>query len=253
MANAAVSSQWSEKLRQSSKHKELIKNTIDLFYCKGNARLSLVWGQIQLNGKYTLSLYICRWNQHLQRARWEAPGPAGLTCSCELQGHGVKSNKFGDELVDLTEWSKAKVALIKKSWTLLKGSGPSPPGGGGKALRGVVVCVQVRSSCTCAPFIYPSASLHIAFSHSFHPDRFPFFHLFFHLASSSSHLSSSSLPASLHLLDISLSPFHIPPPPLLPPLSLVMNESVCWVQFIFTEQGSAPCQSLSHSTSLSLD
>lgn len=53
----------------------------------------------------------------------------------------------------------------------------------------------------------------------------------------------------LLVLSISLHPAS---PPTFPPLSPVMNESVCWVQFIFTEQGSAHCQSLSPSTSLSL-
>lgn len=48
----------------------------------------------------------------------------------------------------------------------------------------------------------------------------------------------SILPLSVPLLPLSLSP--------------VMNESVYWVQFIFTEQGSAHCQSLSPSTFLSL-
>lgn len=57
------------------------------------------------------------------------------------------------------------------------------------------------------------------------------------------------LSISLHLASPPSSP---PSLPLFPPLSPVMNESVCWVQFIFTEQGSAHCQSLSPSTSLSL-
>lgn len=58
-------------------------------------------------------------------------------------------------------------------------------------------------------------------------------------------------PSSLRLFwTFSLRPsLNIPPPAAPsppPPLSLpprVMNESVCWVQFIFTEQGSAHCQS----------
>lgn len=73
-------------------------------------------------------------------------------------------------------------------------------------------------------------------------------------ASYSSHLSSSSLCLSvfwtlLLVLSVSLHPASTPS---FPPLSPVMNESVCWVQFIFTEQGSAHCQSLLPSTSLFL-
>lgn len=73
---------------------------------------------------------------------------------------------------------------------------------------------------------------------------------FFHLASFSSHLSSSSLPLSVFRTFLLVLP--ISHHPLFPPHSPVINESVCWVQFIFTEQGSARCQSLSPSTSLSL-
>lgn len=75
---------------------------------------------------------------------------------------------------------------------------------------------------------------------------------FFHLASYSSHLSSSSLPLSVFWTFLLVLSVSLHPPPPHPPLSPVMNESVCWVQFIFTEQGSAHCQSLSPSTSLSI-
>jgi len=73
-------------------------------------------------------------------------------------------------------------------------------------------------------------------------------------ASYSSHLSSSFLPLSVFwtfLLVFSVS-LHPASPPSFPPLPPVMNESVCWVQFIFTEQGNAHCQSLLPSTSLFL-
>ncbi len=89
------------------------------------------------------------------------------------------------------------------------------------------------------------------------PKTLSFLSSSFHLASFSSHLSpssSSSLPLSVFwtfLLVLSIS-LHSASPLPFPPLSPVMNESVCWVQFIFTEQGSAHCQSLSPSTSLSL-
>lgn len=110
-------------------------------------------------------------------------------------------------------------------------------------------------------FIYPSIiqdSLPLFSLLSFSPTHFTqntfLSFILFPSASYSSHLSSSSLPLSvfwtfLLVLSISLHPASTPP---FPPLSPVMNESVCWVQFIFTEQGSAHCQSLSPSTSLSL-
>lgn len=73
------------------------------------------------------------------------------------------------------------------------------------------------TTCTSAIF-YPSLNhpglsppfQHVIFfSHSFHPEHFPFFHP---LSISLPIPPTSLLPPSLCLLDISLSPFYIPPP-----------------------------------------
>lgn len=85
-------------------------------------------------------------------------------------------------------------------------------------------------------------------SHSFHPQHFPFFHLFSMRLPipPTSPLAASRLSPSFWTFSLG-PPLNIPPHPNTPPLPThappVMNESVCWLQFIFTEQGSAHCQS----------
>lgn len=81
-------------------------------------------------------------------------------------------------------------------------------------------------------------------SHSFHPQHFPFFHLFSMRLPipPTSPLPACRLPPSFWTFSLGPS-LNIPPLPPPHPSPPVMNESVCWLQFIFTEHGSAHCQS----------
>lgn len=110
---------------------------------------------------------------------------------------------------------------------------------------------QASPPCAHAPsFISPSLIRKL--SPPYRPPIFPlplisprtlsFLSSFFHPASYSSHLASSRLPLSFWTFSLGPS-LNIPPPPPPPHTPPVMNESVCWLQFIFTEHGSAHCHS----------
>lgn len=201
---------------------------------------------------------------HEKTWRGEATWPAAL--SWDLMDFIFKvtvwkATSLGMSFLALMETSKARRSLVKNQGKLLQGRNHSPTSLGDGDL---VKCHDILCFCPLTGFSFLA---HMRFplsilqprSASLSPTHFTqnaFLSFIFFFPPSFLFLpplSSSSLPPSLHLLDVSLRPFHIPPPPLLPPLSPVMNGSVCRVQFIFTEQGSARCQSASPSTSLSPD
>lgn len=158
-------------------HKDLVKNTIDLFYCKGNARLSLVCGQIQLNGQYTLSFYIWRYSVYILEATKPASpaSPActlrsNMTCSSEHRPARVIFKVMVWKATSLVTsswiwWNEAKQKLLslERNERCLKAAGQD------LLVMVVTRCAvfwsayRFRSSCTCA-------SLHLSFSLS--PHRF---------------------------------------------------------------------------------